>query len=207
MQTRIDIIRHGEPEGGNVFRGRTDHALTALGQWQFDQRVARHRSAWQRVISSPLQRCRQSAQTLAQQLQIPLHIDERWAEIDYGDWENQPVDSIMHDPAQDARALWEDPLNFCAPQGEPVTALQQRVLAAWDSALSEHAGEHLLVVCHGGVMRVLAQHLLQLAPQAMNRLAVPYAGLLRFRIDHSEYQGKPQQWITLEHLDGNDLTP
>ena len=207
MQTRIDIIRHGEPEGGNVFRGRTDHALTALGQWQFDQRVARHRSAWQRVISSPLQRCRQSAQTLAQQLQIPLHIDERWTEIDYGDWENQPVDSIMHYPAQDARALWEDPLNFCAPQGEPVTALQQRVLAAWDSVLTEYAGEHLLVVCHGGVMRVLAQHLLQLAPQAMNRLAVPYAGLLRFRIDLSEYHGQPQQWITLEHLDGNDLTP
>ncbi len=207
MQTRIDIIRHGEPEGGNVFRGRTDHALTALGQWQFEQRITRHRSAWQRVISSPLQRCRQSAQALAQQLQIPLHIDERWTEIDYGDWENQPVDSIINDPAQDARALWEDPLNFCAPQGEPVTALQQRVLAAWDSALSEHAGEHLLVVCHGGVMRVLAQHLLQLAPQAMNRLAVPYAGLLRFRIDHSEYQGKPQRWITLEHLDGNDLTP
>lgn len=207
MQTRIDIIRHGEPEGGNVFRGRTDHALTQLGQWQFNERIARHRSAWQRVISSPLQRCRQSAQTLAQQLQIPLHIDERWTEIDYGDWENQPVDSIINDPAQDARALWEDPLNFCAPQGEPVTALQQRVLAAWDSALSEHAGEHLLVVCHGGVMRVLAQHLLQLAPQAMNRLAVPYAGLLRFRIDHSEYQGQPQRWITLEHLDGNDLTP
>ena len=41
----------------------------------------------------------------------------------------------------------------------------------------------------------------------MNRLAVPYAGLLRFRIDHSEYQGQPQRWITLEHLDGNDLTP
>ena len=207
MQTRIDIIRHGEPEGGNVFRGRTDHALTVFGQWQFDQRIARHRSAWQRVISSPLQRCRQSAQTLAQQLQIPLHIDERWAEIDYGDWENQPVDSIMHDPAQDARALWEDPLNFCAPNGEPVVVLQQRVLAGWHSLLTDYAGEHLLVVCHGGVMRVLAQQLLQLAPQAMNRLAVPYAGLLRFRIDHSEYQGQPQRWITLEHLDGNDLTP
>jgi len=81
------------------------------------------------------------------------------------------------------------------------------VVAAWQELLDVHRGEHLLLVSHGGVMRVLAQHLLSLAPEAMNRLAIPYAGLLRFRIDHSEYEGKAQVWVSLEGMDGSVLRP
>ena len=40
--TRIDLIRHGEPSGGDVFRGRVNPPLTDLGRWQFRERVRRH---------------------------------------------------------------------------------------------------------------------------------------------------------------------
>ncbi|UXD88437.1 histidine phosphatase family protein [Thalassolituus hydrocarboniclasticus] len=205
--TRIDLIRHGEPEGGNVFRGRTDHALTELGRWQFAERVRRFDSRWTRIISSPLSRCHSAAEQLASARNLPLACDERWAEIDYGDWENRDVSEVMAEYADDSRRLWADPLNFCAPNGEPVPQLQQRVGAAWQELLQDHRGEHLLLVSHGGVMRVLAQQLLSLAPEAMNRLAIPYAGLLRFKIDHSEYQGKEQVWVSLEGMDGSVLHP
>lgn len=203
--TRIDLIRHGEPQGGNVFRGHTDHELTALGHWQFQQRVQLHQQTWQRIYSSPLQRCAASAQLLAQQLALPLIFDKRLREIDYGAWENQDVNSILTSQAQTAKTLWEDPLNFCAPNGESVLALQQRVLACWQEILERHQGEHILVVCHGGVMRILAQYLLLLEPQAMNRLAIPYAGLLQFKITRSEHQGKSQDWVMLEAMDGSEL--
>ena len=200
--TRIDVIRHGEPEGGDVFRGHTDHELTERGRRQFEHRLQRNPARYQRVISSPLQRCYYSASWLAGECALTHMTDQRWAEIHYGDWENRPVAEVMTDDAEIAQQLWQDPLNFCAPNGEPVTQLQQRVLAAWDDLLDKHTGESLLVVSHGGVMRVLAQHLLGLAPEAMSRLSIPYAGLLRFRIDEVS---DGQRFVTLETLDGASL--
>ena len=61
ITTYIDIIRHGEPVGGRVFRGRTDHCLTERGCEQFQQRIERLGQHWQHVVSSPLLRCKQSA--------------------------------------------------------------------------------------------------------------------------------------------------
>ena len=200
--TRIDLIRHGEPEGGDVFRGRTDHRLTERGRRQFEQRIARHDASWNLIVSSPLQRCAESAANLSHTRGLQHEIEGRFAEIDYGDWENRPVAEVMQQETEIAQQLWQDPMNFCAPNGEPVPVLQQRVLAAWDALLDQHSGGHLLVVSHGGVIRVLAQHLLSLAPEAMSRLSVPYAGLLRFRIDEVS---DGQRFVSLETLDGQEL--
>ncbi|MEK9767019.1 MAG: histidine phosphatase family protein, partial [Thalassolituus sp.] len=81
-------------------------------------------------------------------------------------------------------------------------ALQERVMEAWAHLISEHPGKNVLVVSHGGVMRVLAQRLLELAPQAMNRLGIPYAGLMRFTIEQYD---DGTHWVTLAGLDGEAL--
>ena len=203
--TRIDLIRHGEPEGGDVFRGRINPVLTAQGLWQFEQRLQLIEPAWNQIISSPLSRCLASATGLSERLGLPLSVDERWIEIDFGDWENRLVADVLREQSAQAKQLWADPLNFCAPGGESVPEVQQRVLAAWTDLLNTYQGGHLLVVCHGGVMRVLAQHLLSLAPEAMNRLAIPYAGLMRFKVDRSEWMGKTDDWVSLEGMDGSEL--
>jgi alpha-ribazole phosphatase len=204
--TRIDIIRHGEPQGGEVFRGRVDHELTSLGRWQFEQRIQRFASPWSRIISSPLQRCHSSAKQLSERLNLPLLVDSNWQEIHYGDWEDKLIADVMAEQIAIAQQLWQDPLNFCAPNGEPVPDLQQRVRLAWSGLLNDHKGEHLLVVSHGGVMRVLAQYLLLLDPKAMNRLAIPYAGFMRIRIDHTVAEsGTEEHWYSLEALDGSEL--
>ena len=200
--TRVDVIRHGEPEGGNVLRGRTDHKLTPIGEGQFRTRLERNPAEWQRIVSSPLQRCAASARWLANEKQLPLVIDDSWVEIDYGEWENRPMAELMQDGESHIAQLWTDPMNFCAPAGEPVPELQARVIAAWEHTLQEYAGEHLLIVSHGGVMRVLAQHLLELAPQAMNRLGIPYAGFMRFTI---EQYADGNRWVTLAGLDGEEI--
>lgn len=201
--TRIDLIRHGEPTGGDVFRGSTDLALTDKGRWQFDERIRRHQQPWQQIISSPLQRCFESAQALADAQQIPLCVEPAWQEIHYGDWENRPVNEVIKEHPLQAQALWQKPLEFCAPNGESVPDFQARIVAAWQQLLEAHQGQHLLVVNHGGVMRVLAQHLLSLAPEAMNRLSIPFAGLMRFRVD----QTMDKSWVSLETLDGSELHP
>lgn len=203
ITTYIDIIRHGEPEGGNVFRGRTDHHLTELGITQFQQRTQRLGHRWQQVVSSPLMRCKQSAELLATAQSIPLHIEPNLAEIHFGDWENQCVDKVMAE--ENISQLWQDPINFCAPQGEPTAALKQRTLQAWRQLLTAHQGNRVLVVTHGGVMRVLAQHLLELAPSAMNKLSLPYAAVMSFKVIEAEYEGQQQQWLSLVSMDGTEL--
>lgn len=203
ITTYIDIIRHGEPEGGNVFRGRTDHSLTELGIAQFQQRTQGLGHRWQQVVSSPLMRCQQSAELLAAAHSIPLSIEPNFAEIHFGEWENQSVDKVMAE--ENISQLWQDPMNFCAPQGESTAALQQRTLQAWQQLLKDHQGNRVLVVTHGGVMRVLAQHLLELAPNAMNKLSLPYAAVMSFKVIEAEHEGQRQQWISLVSMDGTEL--
>lgn len=203
ITTYVDIIRHGEPEGGRVFRGHTDHHLTELGIEQFKQRTQRLGHTWQQVISSPLTRCKQSAELLATAQNIPLQIEPNLAEIHFGEWENKCVDTLMAE--ENISQLWQDPMNFCAPQGEPTAALQQRTLLAWNDLLKAHQGQRVLVVTHGGVIRMLAQHLLELTPSAMNKLSLPYAAVMSFKVIEAEYQGEQQQWISLISMDGSEL--
>ncbi len=203
ITTYVDIIRHGEPEGGRVFRGHTDHCLTELGIEQFNQRIKRLDMNWQQVISSPLLRCKQSAQLLATAQNIPLQIEPKLAEIHFGEWENQCVDKVMAE--ENISQLWQDPMNFCAPQGEPTKALQQRTLHAWHELLKTHQGKRVLVVTHGGVIRMLAQHLLELTPSAMNKLSLPYAAVMSFKVIEAEYEGEQQQWLSLVSMDGTEL--
>lgn len=204
----IDIIRHGQPIGGEVFRGRTDHVLTELGQWQFQQRLRRHRLAYDRIISSPLVRCRASAEEVAEQDSTPITVIEDWQEIDFGDWENKPIAEIMDSQHQHVQQMWQNPLEFCAPNGESVSQLQERLKQVWQQLLADFGGQSLLLVTHGGVMRVLAYQLLGLTPEGMSRLAIPYAGLMRFRVDQTAAtDNQPaQQWVSLELLDGESLS-
>ena len=203
ITTYIDIIRHGEPVGGRVFRGRTDHCLTERGSQQFQQRIERLGQRWQHVVSSPLLRCKQSAQWLASTQNIPLSIEANLAEIHFGEWENQLVDAVMAE--QSISQMWQDPMNFCAPQGEPTAALQQRVLVAWQQLLKTHQGQRVVVVTHGGVIRMLAQHLLELTANGMSKLSLPYAAVMSFKVIDSEYEGQAQQWVSLEGMDGTEL--
>ena len=77
----------------------------------------------------------------------------------------------------------------------------------WHTTLDQFTSRYgdlsdTLIVTHGGVMRVLAQHLLSLAPEAMNRLGIPYAGMLRLRVD-TDHENK--HWTTMIGMDGTEL--
>lgn len=194
--TFIDVMRHGEPEGvcpegGTILRGRTDHALTDKGWLQAYQRAEQllnDGNEWDVIISSPLIRCAHFAKALITE-KLMSHpdclIDARWREIDYGDWDGLSTAKIWQDSPELMEKMWQDPMEFCAPKGEAVTDFSMRIEQAWSDLLMQHQGKRILLVCHGGVMRLLLKQLLLLAPEAMNRFAIPYAAVSRFRIDHS----------------------
>jgi alpha-ribazole phosphatase len=178
--TVIHLLRHGETEGGPRYRGSTDDALSPRGWAQMW--AAAGEVSWDRVVSSPLVRCAAFAQALAERRGIPLEIDERLREMHFGAWEGRTATEIM---AQDADALarfWQDPAANPPPDGERLLKFQTRVLAAWREVIRDNVGQRVLLVSHGGPIRVVLCEVRRHPVERLLELEVAYAALLAMRV-------------------------
>ncbi len=182
MRVEVDLLRHGEPLGGRRYRGWRDDPLTERGWRQMQEAVA-GQAPWQRVLSSPLSRCRTFAQHLARELGVPLEVDERWKEIGFGLWEGRSAAELRARDPHCLRRFYHDPVGAAPPGFEGVAAFMARVQSVWEEVLARHPGERLLVVTHAGVMRAVVAHLLGAPPGHLFRLHVGHAALLRIRGD------------------------
>ena len=171
----IDLLRHGETEGGNRFRGSTDDPLTSTGWEQLNAAVERSNRNWDCIITSPLQRCAAFAESVAQQYQRPITYDERFQEMHFGEWEGRSAAELFETDPDALTRFWEDPLHNTAPAGEALTDFQSRVLEAWQELVNGHTAKRVLLVTHGGVIRVLLCDLLKR----------PLSNLLSFEVKHA----------------------
>lgn len=130
--------------------------------------------AFDAVYASPLQRCSKLAHALEVSGQI-LH-DERLKELHFGDWEMQ----AWRDLPRELFDVWaNDYANLAPPNGETFAQLQQRGLAFLNEAQQRHTNAHLLVVTHGGMIRALIAHALNLPLKGLFRLQIDYVSLTR----------------------------
>ncbi|GAB3371767.1 alpha-ribazole phosphatase [Spongiibacter taiwanensis] len=194
VRTRIDLLRHGACEGGEIFRGSTDVALSELGWQQMSERVAQLDGSWQRIITSPLQRCRRFAEREAEQRSLPVDTRDDFREMHFGDWEGLAHDEARKRFPDEWRQFWQSPDIASPPNGEAMPAFCERVTRAQRDLVAEVEGKHVLLVAHGAVIRVMICHWLGMPMGAMTRLSVPYAGLSRFEIFHQP--GRPD-WVQL----------
>ncbi|MDX1655209.1 MAG: alpha-ribazole phosphatase family protein [Candidatus Competibacteraceae bacterium] len=189
--TTIDLLRHGEPVGGRKFRGLVDDPLSEAGWRHMRQAVGDHHP-WNRLITSPLSRCAAFSRELARRHGIPLEIEPRFRELSFGDWDGHLVADIDANDPQALGRFWCDPLNHAPPGGESLAAFDTRVTVAWEELVEQQAGGHLLVVCHGGIIRVVLGHILEMPLARLWRLAVPYASLSRVRYYGGGDRASPQ---------------
>ena len=154
MTLRLDLLRHGETELGGGLRGSLDDALTEKG-WAQMRSAVLEQGPWDRLVSSPLQRCARFAQELGAQLSVPVSLDKDLQELHFGDWEGQSAAVLMETDAEGLGRFWADPYAFTPPQGEPVVDFSRRVLTAVERLQASYAGERVLLISHGGVMRLL----------------------------------------------------
>lgn len=182
MITRIDLLRHGETDITDSFCGSTDSVLSQTGWVQMWSRVRQTRMPWRVIVTSPLQRCADFAHVLAAHCAIPVVLDERLKEIDFGLWEGVKVAELMNAHAQALAAFWADPVKFTPPQGEDVSAFQQRVLSVWADIVSRYRGKPILLITHGGVMRIVQCHIQRYPLQRLLEFEVPHAALYSVEI-------------------------
>lgn len=137
------VVRHGETEANAAghLLGRRDVPLTDRGRRQASQIAHALASAdVAAVVSSPLRRAQETAGALG----LPVTTDERWIELDYGDYEGLPVTGV---PAEEW-ARWRDDLEYAPPGGESLAALGRRVRAACDDLAGTAREREVVVFTH-----------------------------------------------------------
>ena len=172
----VQLLRHGEPEGGARYWGGTDVALSRKGWEQMRAAVAGR--SWDRIISSPLRRCSAFAEALASQLGVGCLLDAQLREMSFGGWEGHSAEELMQTDADGLRRFWSDPSAYPPPGGEPLSRMQTRVMAAWRRIVggAEHA--RTLIVTHSGPIRLLRAAQSGTPLSALLTIEVPHAALV-----------------------------
>ncbi|MHC8334987.1 alpha-ribazole phosphatase family protein [Pseudomonas sp. LB3P25] len=182
MTLHLDLLRHGETELGGGLRGSLDDALTEKGWAQMRAAVV-EQGPWDRLISSPLQRCARFAEELGEQLGLPVQLDKDLQELHFGAWEGQSAAALMDTDAEALGLFWADPYSFTPPQGEPVVDFSTRVLAAVERLHAAYAGERVLLISHGGVMRLLLAQARGLPREQLLNVEVGHGALFSLSVE------------------------
>lgn len=181
MSGIIDLLRHGEVDGGLCLGNRCDPPLSTAG-WA-RMRAICDPAPWQTVVSSPLLRCRAFAEELAGPTGLPLRIDERLVELGFGNWEGRPWSELYAAHGEALMAFQREPGTNPAPGGENYANFERRVRDAWHELCREAENRHCLVVCHAGVIRAILRQVLDMPLAALFRIDVPPGSLTRLALD------------------------
>lgn len=169
----LHLLRHGQPELAGRLMGRTDGAPTPEGIRACVQQAGG--LGIEAIISSDLSRARLAAEAIGQSLNLPVAIDPRWRELDFGDWDGLAAPSV--DPAALGQ-FWSDPDNHPPPNGERWSSLVARVSAA----LGDLPPRPTLVVTHGGAMRAALAALCGFDQRQLWAFDLPCSALLSLQV-------------------------
>jgi probable phosphoglycerate mutase len=179
------LVRHGRTDANasGLLLGRLDPDLDEVGRGQAAAVAASLAGTRvSAVITSPLARTRATAQQIAQVTGAPVEVDERWIELDYGEFDGQPLGDIP----SEVWARWRSDAAFTPPGGESLVALGERVRAGLDELTARATHEHIVVVSHVSPIKAAVVWALGvtdditwrmfLAPASITRIAVSERG-------------------------------
>lgn len=158
---QIDLLRHGETTLSHTLRGHLDDDLTEQGWLQMQSTIQQYITTpvdWDVIISSPLRRCRRFAEHLADQLGLPMRVNQHIKEMYFGDWEGISTQVIYEAEPEQLANFWQFPTQYHAPNGESLIQFQQRIFIGFEQIYTQiqaQNGQKALVITHGGVIKLL----------------------------------------------------
>src|SRR5919109_2911778 len=153
--TTLLLVRHGETDWNRDGRwqGHSDRPLNELGQRQASE-LAESLDGVDVIYSSDLVRARETAEILGAQLGVEVRLDRRLRERSFGAWEGMTMDEIEQ-RFREALDRWRTGEGFGADDAEPFEEFGARVRSFVEDVLGRHPQETVLVVGHGGSIRVV----------------------------------------------------
>jgi ribonuclease H / adenosylcobalamin/alpha-ribazole phosphatase len=173
VPTRLLLVRHGVTEYSVAkrFAGRSDLELTEAGREQARRAAGRvaELGPVDVVISSPLRRTRQTAQQLADRLELPVLIEDGMVETDFGDWDGYTFAEVSQKWPAELQRWLADP-SVAPPSGESFDTVTRRVCLARDRILAQHSGKTVAVVSHVSPIKTLVRLALDAPASALQRM-------------------------------------
>lgn len=181
--TTLLLLRHGLTEmTGHTLAGWTPGVhLDERGREQ--ARAVAGRLAPLRldaIVSSPLERCVETAEEVARGRDVPVQIDDRFGECGYGEWTGRPLTELAKEPLW--RVVQAHPSAAVFPGGEAMADVQRRAVRAvreWNERLGPKAV--YLVCTHGDVIKAIVADALGLHLDQFQRITVDPASVTAIR--------------------------
>ena len=177
------LMRHGETAWNRDRRvmGDLDIPLSDEGRVQCEHAARLLESfAIDRIVSSPLVRARETADIVAAHLGHSIEEDPRLVEVRFGEWQGKTYEDVATDPRY--RAFAADPVSNPTPGGDTAESVQRRGL---ESLATVRAGECVLFVTHGDIIRTLICHFLASPLAAYRRIRTDNGGLSAIAITNA----------------------
>ncbi len=153
--TTLILVRHGETDWNAQHRwqGHSDTALNEAGRDQA-RRLADELEPVDALYSSDLARASETAGIIAERLGLDVRLDPRLRERGFGSWEGRTAEEIEAS-FPDEQRRWREGIGAGAHDAEQFEAFAARVGSFVEEIVPQHPGEDVLVVSHGGAIRVV----------------------------------------------------
>ncbi|WP_258360481.1 alpha-ribazole phosphatase [Moorella sulfitireducens (nom. illeg.)] len=178
--TRVYLVRHGETEWNNSgrYQGHSDVALSPRGRQQAELLRERLRHIPLDVVySSDLSRARETAASIAAPHGLGVKVTAGLREINFGAWEGMTHEEIVASFPCEWEAWRQDPASTIVPGGESFRQVKERVWQAFNGIVRHEKGRRILLVAHGGSLRVLICSVLGLDLTAVWRFRLDNTGI------------------------------
>lgn len=176
------LLRHGEtaltPEKRFSGSGGSDPELSDTGRHQAAcaAEAFAARGTVQDIVSSPLRRCRETAQAVADRLGLEVHVEEGLRETDFGVWEGLTFAEVRERHGADLTAWLASP-DAAPAGGESFAEVAERVTVTRDRLIARYKGRTVLLVTHVTPIKTLVRLALGAPPEALFRMELSAASV------------------------------
>jgi broad specificity phosphatase PhoE len=173
----IALVRHGQTDANRdgLLLGRSDVPLNETGRAQAATMAGAFEAAPAFVATSPLQRCVDTAQVIADRWGVEVRVDDRLVEIDYGEWDETALGEV---PAE-SWAHWREDPSFAPPRGESLVAVHARVEECARELLDASHDAVVVAVSHVSPIKAAAAWALGGGPELSWRLRLDVGSISR----------------------------
>ncbi|MGW3429264.1 bifunctional RNase H/acid phosphatase [Streptomyces melanosporofaciens] len=177
------LLRHGEtpltPEKRFSGSGGTDPGLSDVGRHQAERVAAAlaARGTIQAIVTSPLRRCRETADAVARRLGLDVRVEEGLRETDFGAWEGLTFAEVKERYPDDLEAWLASTKVAPTGGGESFATVTRRVALSRDKLIARYTGRTVLLVTHVTPIKTLVRLALGAPPETLFRMELSAASL------------------------------